>query len=76
MKARITRGKRFRDLVCYVTDREVKDAGRKNAEFICGTVLHGAIHEMVRDLMLPLKIKSVSKPVYHVSLSMPKGESP
>lgn len=71
MKARINRGKRFRGLVCYVTDREVKDA-----EFICGTVLHGSVPEMVKELMLPLKVKSVPKPVYHISLAMPKGEPP
>ena len=76
MKARINRGKRFRGLVCYVTDREVKDAGKKDAEFICGTVLHGSVPAMVKELMLPLKVKSVPKPVYHISLAMPKGEPP
>lgn len=74
MKARITRGRNHKGCLCYVTDRKGKDAGKKHAEYICGTVPHSSVKEMVHEMMIPLSVKSVEKPVYHVSLSMPKGE--
>lgn len=74
MKVRIIRRKNFLPCLRYVSDREKKDAGKKDAEYICGTVPHSSVNEMVHELLLPLSVKSVKKPVYHVSLSMPKGE--
>ena len=75
MKARITRGRNFRGCISYVSDRKsIGAAGKKQAEYICGTVPHSSVKEMVREMMLPLSVKSVEKPVYHISLSMPKGE--
>ncbi len=74
MKARITRGRNHKGCLSYVTDRKGKDAGKKHAEYICGTVPHSSVKEMVHEMMIPLSVKSVKKPVYHVSLSMPKGE--
>lgn len=76
MKARITRGRNFRGCISYVSDRKsLGAAGKKQAEYICGTVPHSSVKEMVREMMIPLSVKSVEKPVYHVSLSMPKGEA-
>ena len=75
MKAKITRGKNFRGCISYVSDRKGKGAGRKQAEYICGSVPHSSVKEMVHEMMIPLSVKKVDKPVYHVSLSMPKGET-
>ena len=74
MKARITRGNSHRGCLSYVTDRKGKEAGKKHAEYICGTVPHSSVKEMVHEMLIPLSVKKVEKPVYHVSLSMPKGE--
>ena len=74
MKVRITRGNNHRGCLSYVTDRKGKDAGKKHAEYICGTVPHSSVKEMVHEMLIPLSVKKVKKPVYHVSLSMPKGE--
>ncbi len=74
MKVRITRGNNHRGCLSYVTDRKGKDAGKKHAEYICGTVPHSSVKEMVHEMLIPLSVKKVEKPVYHVSLSMPKGE--
>lgn len=75
MKMRIVRGKSFRKLVEYVTDRNRPGAGAKHAEYICGTVLHDSVSVMVKDFMAPLHVRSVKRPVYHISLSMPAGEA-
>ena len=74
MKVRIARGNNHRGCLSYVTDRKGKDAGKKHAEYICGTVPHSSVKEMVHEMLIPLSVKKVEKPVYHVSLSMPKGE--
>lgn len=74
MKARITRGKNFRGCVSYVSDRGHRNSGRKDAEYICGSIPHSSVKEMVHELMIPLSVKKIEKPVYHVSLAMPKGE--
>ena len=74
MKARITRGNNHRGCLSYVTDRKGKGAGKKHAEYICGTVPHSSVKEMVHEMLIPLSVKKVKKPVYHVSLSMPNGE--
>ena len=62
MKARITRGRNFRGCISYVSDRKILGAaGKKQAEYICGTVPHSSVKEMVREMMLPLSVKSVEK---------------
>ena len=71
---RIRRGKHYRGCIAYVSDRKGKDTGKKQAEYICGTVPHSSVKEMVHEMLIPLSVKKVEKPVYHVSLSMPKGE--
>lgn len=74
MKANITRGEVFRGLVCYEADVERKDAGKKHAEYIGGTIEESSVDDIVKALLVPQKIRKVRKPVYHVSLALPYGE--
>ena len=74
MKANISRARYYPPVIKYVADREKNNAGNRHSEFICGTILDSSIKDMCEGFRIPLKVKKVSKPVYHISLSMPKGE--
>lgn len=74
MKANITRGKAFKGLIRYISDRERIQAGNKKAEYIGGTVLESSVEEMIGELLIPLTLRKCKKPCYHISLSLPLDE--
>lgn len=74
MKANITRGEVFKGLVQYGADIGRKGAGKKQAEYIGGTIEESSVDDIVKALLVPQKVRKVDKPVYHISLSQPPGE--
>lgn len=67
MKAKITKGSGFRGCLDYVT--------KAGAERIGGTLAGKNAREMSREFSVARRLREdVEKPVWHASLSLPKGE--
>lgn len=68
MKAKISKGSSFRGCLDYVT-------GKEGAERIGGTLAGKNAREMSREFSVARRLREdVEKPVWHASLSLPKGE--
>jgi hypothetical protein len=68
MKAKISKGSSFRGCLDYVT-------GKRGAERIGGTLAGRTAREMSREMGVARRLREdIGKPVWHASLSLPKGE--
>ena len=68
MKAKISKGSSFRGCLDYVT-------GKAGAERIGGTLAGKDAREMSREMGVARRLREdITRPVWHASLSLPKGE--
>lgn len=77
MKPKISRGHGFYGVVHYISDYQAKEEGNKNAQYVCGTTVSHSSNGIARELAHTRTIRpDITRPVWHVSLSMPAGEEP
>lgn len=68
MKAKVSKGASFRGCLDYVT-------GKNGAERIGGTLAGKDAREMSREMAVARRLREdITRPVWHASLSLPKGE--
>ena len=68
MKAKVSKGASFRGCLDYVT-------GKNGAERIGGTLAGKDAREMSREMAVARRLREdITRPVWHTSLSLPKGE--
>lgn len=75
MKAKISRGGGFRGALNYLLDVGQKATGDKHAEIVGGNMAGRSGWELSREFGNTRALRpDVKKPVWHASLSLPKGE--
>ncbi len=75
MKAKVTRGCGVKGLLRYAFDVGPKATGSKRAEQVGGNMIGQDIGELEQEFGIVYRLRpDISKPVWHCSLSLPKGE--
>lgn len=75
MKAKVTRGCGVKGLLRYAFDVGPKATGSKRAEQVGGNMIGRDIRELEQEFGIVYRLRpDISKPVWHCSLSLPKGE--
>lgn len=76
MKGKVTGGKSFRGVVKYILDEGAKATGKKKPVVVSSNMGGHDAKTFTREFSAVSKLRGdIQKPVFHVSLALPKGES-